>query len=246
MNGKLWLNALVLSTAAGMAVSASAQSLQQIKDKASEAGQKAVEQVKQDAKGAIEKMVGKDEAAALDLNAPLPTDPRLVQGVLDNGLSYIVMKHSNPPGRANMYIHVSSGSLNEKDNQRGIAHFLEHMAFNGSTNFPPGSVVDFFQSMGLTFGQHQNAFTSFDQTTYILSFPDTKPETLDKGMRFFGDVAGRLLLTQEEIEKERQVIMEEKRTRLGAQQRVQEYMLERMIPGSLIGQRLPIGVEDTL
>ena len=75
-----------------------------------------------------------------------------------------------------------SGSLNEKDNQRGIAHYLEHMAFNGSQNFAPGSVVDFFQSMGLTFGRDQNAFTSFDQTVFQLSFPDTKPETIEKGI----------------------------------------------------------------
>jgi zinc protease len=183
---------------------------------------------------------------AIDLKAPLPTDPRLVTGELDNGMRYIVVRHANPPGRANMFIHVSSGSLNETEKQRGIAHYLEHMAFNGSENFPPGKVVDFFQSMGLTFGVHQNAFTSFDQTAYILSFPDVKPETLERGMRFFADVAGRLLLTQAEIEEERQIIMEEKRTRLGAQQRVQEAILARIAPGSTIGRRLPIGVEETI
>lgn len=176
----------------------------------------------------------------------LPSDPRLVTGQLDNGLKYIVMKHGNPPGRAQMYIHVSSGSLNETDEQRGIAHYLEHMAFNGSENFKAGTVVDFFQSMGLTFGQHQNAFTSFDQTTYILSFPDTKPETMERGMRFFSDVATRLTLSQEEINQERQIILEEKRSRLGAQQRMQDYVLERLAPGSLLGVRLPIGTEQTL
>lgn len=186
------------------------------------------------------------EVANLNLAEPLPTDPRLVTGTLENGMGYIVLKHSNPPGRANMIIHVSTGSLNEKDNQRGIAHFLEHMAFNGSENFPPGSVVDFFQSMGLTFGQHQNAFTSFDQTAYILSFPDAKPETLEKGMKFFGDVSSRLLLTQDEIDKERQIILEEKRSRLGAQMRVFEYSIAKLFPDSLIAKRLPIGTEETL
>lgn len=189
---------------------------------------------------------GAQAAPTLDLKAPLPTDERLVTGTLPNGLSYIVAKHSNPPGRAVMYIHVSSGSLNETDKQRGIAHYLEHMAFNGSENFPAGTVVDFFQSMGLTFGQHQNAFTSFDQTTYILAFPDTKPETLERGMKFFGDVAQRLALSPEEIDKERQVILEEKRTRAGGRQRMQEYVLERLVPGSLVGQRLPIGTEETV
>lgn len=184
--------------------------------------------------------------AAVDLKAALPADPRLVTGTLPNGLSYVVVKHSNPPGRANMYIHVSSGSLNETDAQRGLAHYLEHLAFNGSKNFPPGTVVDFFQSMGLTFGQHQNAFTSFDQTTYILSFPDTKAETMERGMKFFSDVAFGMLLLDAEIEEERQVIMEEKRTRLSAQQRVQEYVLQRLMPGSLIGDRLPIGTEQTI
>jgi zinc protease len=185
-------------------------------------------------------------APAGNLAAALPTDPRLVTGELPNGLKYVVLRHQNPPGRAAMWIHISSGSLNETDRQRGIAHYLEHMAFNGSENFPPGSVIPFFQSMGLNFGQHQNAFTSFDQTTYQLFFPDTKPETIDTGMKFFGDVMGRLLLKDDEIEKERQVIMEEKRARLSGEQRIQDYVLERLVPGSLIGQRLPIGVEETI
>ncbi|MFN7020869.1 MAG: M16 family metallopeptidase [Phycisphaerales bacterium] len=186
------------------------------------------------------------QVCSLALAQPLPTDPRLVTGELPNGMRYIVKQHANPPGRASMWIHVSSGSLNETDAQRGIAHYLEHMAFNGSENFKPGSVIDFFQSMGLMFGQHQNAFTSFDQTTYQLALPDTRPETLDKGLLFFADVAGRLSLLPEEIEEERQIIFEEKRTRKGAEQRTQEYVLERMIPGSLIGERLPIGTDRTL
>ncbi|MCC6429236.1 MAG: insulinase family protein [Phycisphaerales bacterium] len=180
------------------------------------------------------------------LAQPLPTDPKLVTGTLDNGLSYIIRKHDNPPGRAALYLHVASGSLNETDKQRGLAHYLEHLAFNGSENFPPGSVVPLFESMGLTFGQHQNAFTSFDQTTYTLEMPDNKSETLDKALSFFSDVAFHLLLLPAEIDSERQVIMEEKRTRLGAQQRVQEYIFERLAPGSIFGQRLPIGTEETL
>lgn len=181
-----------------------------------------------------------------DLNAPLPVDPRLVRGELPNGLKYIVLQHSNPPGRAAMYIHVATGSLNEKENQRGIAHYLEHMAFNGSEHFPPNTVIDFFQSMGLSFGQHQNAFTSFDQTAYQLFFPDTKRETIEKGMRFFSDVATRLLLDPKEIDEERGIILEEKRTRAGGQQRMQDYILEHIAPGSLIGKRLPIGTEQTI
>lgn len=177
---------------------------------------------------------------------PLPTDPSLVRGTLENGLSYIVRKNEQPPGRVGMYLHVSSGSLNETEKQRGIAHYLEHMAFNGSENFPPGSVIPLFQSMGMSFGQHQNAFTSFDQTAYVLMLPDVKPETIATGTKFLADVAGRLTLPAAEIEKERQIIIEEKRTRAGAQQRVSEQILPKRMPGSLIGQRVPIGVEETI
>lgn len=176
----------------------------------------------------------------------LPSDPRVVTGELGNGLSYRVMQHAKPPGRVSLYMHISSGSLNETDKQRGIAHYLEHMAFNGSEHFPPGTVIDFFQAMGMNFGRDQNAFTSFDQTTYILSLPDNKPETLDQGLKFFADVNSRLLLLPDEIDKEREVILEERRTRLGGRQRVQDYMMKNLAPGSTFGERLPIGVEETI
>src|SRR5262245_53710736 len=101
----------------------------------------------------------------------LPEDPALVMGTLPNGLRYVVRPHKNPEGRVSIWLHVSSGSFNETDATRGLAHYLEHMAFNGSTNFPPGSVIPFFQSLGLAFGRDQNAFTSFDQTTYTLTLP---------------------------------------------------------------------------
>jgi zinc protease len=177
---------------------------------------------------------------------PLPTDPRLVTGELENGLRYIVRQHANPPDRAAVWLHIRSGSLNETEEQRGIAHYLEHMAFNGTENFPPGSVIPFFQSLGLTFGQHQNAFTSFDQTTYQLELPDNKPETLGKAMLFLSDVAFRMSLLPEEIDREREVILQERRARLGGMQRVQEYYLERLAPGSTFGRRLPIGTEETI
>lgn len=177
---------------------------------------------------------------------PLPTDPNLVIGKLDNGLAYVIRKHANPENRSAVWIHISSGSLNESENTRGIAHYLEHMAFNGSKNFPPGTVVDYFQSIGLAFGRDQNAFTSFDQTTYQLYLPDTKPATIDRALTFMSDVAGRLLLQPEEIEKERGIIIEEKRTRASAQQRVQDQIFEKLAPGSTFGRRLPIGTEETI
>src|SRR5262245_12134326 len=137
--------------------------------------------------------------AARAVAEPLPTDPALVTGRLDNGFEYIVMKHSIPPGRAVMWMHMHTGSLNETDRQRGIAHYTEHMAFNGSKNFAPGTLVPFFQSMGMTFGRDQNAFTNMQETTYQLTLHDTKPETLAKGMMFFSDVVGELSLRPREI-----------------------------------------------
>lgn len=177
---------------------------------------------------------------------PLPSDPRLVRGTLDNGLSYIIKQHPKPPEKVSMWIHLDTGSVNETDRQRGLAHYLEHMSFNGSENFPPGQVVPFFESLGMTFGRDQNAFTSFDQTTYQLSLPDTKAETLDKGMTFFADILSRLSLLDKEINDERAIITNEKTSRKSAQQRVGEFMLEKMAPGSRFGQRLPIGTDESL
>lgn len=176
----------------------------------------------------------------------LPTDPSLVTGELDNGLRYIIRRHAEPPARATMWIHFHTGSLNETDRQRGIAHYLEHMAFNGSENFPPGAVVPFFQSLGMTFGRDQNAFTSFEQTTYQLSLPDARPETIAKGLTFFSDVTAKLELSIKEIDAERQIIQEERRRGLSGRQRVSNYVLERIAPGSLYGLRLPIGTEETI
>jgi zinc protease len=176
----------------------------------------------------------------------LPTDPALVTGALDNGLAYVIRPHGNPPGRVAIWLHVHSGSLNETDATRGIAHYLEHMAFNGSHNFPPGSLIPFFQALGMTFGRDQNAFTGFDQTTYTLTLPDARPETLDKGLLYLSDVAMRLSLQRAEIDSERQIILEEKRTRAGAQQRLTDYIYERLAPGSTFGRRLPIGTDETI
>ncbi|MBE7467257.1 MAG: insulinase family protein [Planctomycetes bacterium] len=185
-------------------------------------------------------------AGAVDLNAPLPVDPKVKMGQLPNGMNYWIRQHATPPGKLGMWLHVGSGSLNESDEQRGLAHFLEHMAFNGSENFPPGSLVKFFEGMGMRFGADQNAFTSFDETTYILALPNTEPETINKGLTYFADVAFRLSLLPEEIEKERGVVLEEMRARKGAAQRLLDKRLPVMLPGSLVPKRVPIGVEETL
>ena len=184
--------------------------------------------------------------AAVDPQAPLPVDPAIQMGALDNGVAYWIRQHATPPGKISFWLHVGSGSVNEADGQEGIAHFLEHMAFNGSTHFPPGQLVQYFESIGLRFGQHQNAFTGFDQTTYTLTLPNTEPDTIDKGLLYLSDVAFGLLLTPEEIDKERNVILEEKRAHKGARQRIIEQILPALLPGSRVGRRLPIGLEATL
>ncbi len=176
----------------------------------------------------------------------LPTDPALVTGTLSNGLVYIIRQHKNPEGRVGIWLHVASGSLNETEAQRGLAHYLEHMAFNGTANFPPGSVVPFFQSLGMAFGRDQNAFTGFDQTTYTLTLPGGGRDLVEKGMLYMADIATRMSLEPAEIESERQVILEEKRARAGSRQRVQDQLYERLAPESTLGRRLPIGIEQTI
>src|SRR5688572_28922728 len=133
-------------------------------------------------------------AQEFDLQQQLPVDPNIRFGKLSNGFQYWIRSHKTPPGKISMWLHVDSGSLNEEENQRGVAHFLEHMAFNGTENYPPGTLVKYFESIGLRFGQHQNAFTSFDQTTYVLSLPDTKDQTVQKGLETLADFAFRMSL----------------------------------------------------
>ena len=171
----------------------------------------------------------------------LSTDPRVVTGELPCGLRYYVMNHDNPPKRAAVWMHIDTGSLNETERQRGIAHYLEHMAFNGSKNFPPGTVVKYFESLGLQFGRDQNASTSFDQTNYQLFLPDNSMEKLRQALLFMSDVNSRLILDPKEIDSERQIILEEKTSRKSGRQRIQDYMNTRLAPGSLFAVRSPIG-----
>lgn len=180
------------------------------------------------------------------LQTPLPMDPAVHVGRLDNGVAYWVRSHATPPGKTTFWMHVATGSLHEADGQEGIAHYLEHMAFNGTQHFPPGELLAYFEAIGLRFGQHQNAFTGFNQTTYLITLPDTKPDTIDKGLLFLADVAFRMLLTSEEIDKERNVVLEEKRASKGVGQRLTEKLLPSILPGSRVARRLPIGLEASL
>lgn len=176
----------------------------------------------------------------------LPIDPNIKMGKLSNGMKYWIRSHKTPPGKVGIWLHVGSGSVNESEDQRGLAHFLEHLAFNGSENFPAGTLVKYFESIGLTFGRHQNAFTGFDQTTYIITLPNTENETVGKGLLCLADFAFRMSLLDEEIEKERGVVLEEMRARKGARQRILDDLLPILLPGSRVAERLPIGKEEVL
>jgi len=177
---------------------------------------------------------------------PLPVDPLVFRGKLPNGMTYWIRKHTTPPEKIGAWLHVSSGSLNEDENQRGLAHLLEHMAFNGSEHFPPGSLIKYFESIGLSFGRDQNAFTGFDQTTYQIYLPDVKVATVAKGLLCLSDFAFRMSLVPEEVEKERLVVLEEIRARKGKGQRLIEKVFPILLPGSRVSERLPIGKREVV
>lgn len=176
----------------------------------------------------------------------LPKDERISEGKLSNGVRWMYRQHDNPPGKMGAMIHVDSGSLNETEAQRGLAHFLEHMCFNGSEHYPPGTLIPYFESIGMEFGADLNAFTSFDQTAYMLFLPDTEEGTIDKGLTVLSDYAFRVSLLQEEIDKERGVVLEESRSGKNAFQRVRDKLWPELFEGSRFAQRLPIGDEKVI
>src|SRR5208282_2418799 len=149
----------------------------------------------------------------------LRPDPAISFGTLPNGVRYVVMPNHEPRNRASLRLLVLSGSLEEREDQRGLAHFLEHMAFNGSTHHPPGTLVEYFQRLGMSFGGDTNAYTSFDRTVYKIELPDIRPATVAEGLGVFSDMAGGLLLRPDMIVKERPIILSEKRTRDSAEYR---------------------------
>lgn len=171
----------------------------------------------------------------------LKPDPQAHFGTLPNGLRYVIRPNHEPKNRASLRLVVHVGSLNEKPDQRGLAHFLEHMAFNGSAHYPPGTLIEFFQRMGMNFGGDTNASTGFDRTIYLLELPDTKEATLAEGLRVFGDYAGTLLLRPDDINKERGIILSEKRTRDSVGYRTVVAELGFLLHGSLYPERWPIG-----
>ncbi len=192
-------------------------------------------------------------ATALSAALPFPqegsdlkADPAARFGTLPNGLRYVIRANQEPKDRAALRLLIEAGSLHERDDQQGLAHFLEHMAFNGSVNFPPGSLIEFFQRLGMNFGGDTNASTGFDRTLYLLDLPDTRESTLVDGLKVFADYAGGLSLGKEEIDRERGIILSEKRTRDSVGYRTFVASFEFMLNGTKFPQRLPIGTADVI
>lgn len=176
----------------------------------------------------------------------LPVDPAVRWGRLENGIRYAVLANREPKGRASLRFAVAAGALHETEAQRGLAHFLEHMAFNGSKHFPPGTLIEYFQRLGMGFGNDTNAFTSFDRTVYLLELPDTQTATLEQAFTLFADYAGGLLLEPAEIDRERGIILAEKRARDSIEFRQFIAEFEFMLPEARFIQRIPIGLESVI
>ncbi len=176
----------------------------------------------------------------------LQPDPSLVFGRLENGLRYVLKKNQEPKSRVAMYLVIQAGSLHETDEQRGYAHFLEHMLFNGTTHFPPGKLVEYFQSIGMSFGGDINAHTTFDETVYDIVLPTGSKEGIEEGLLLLADYARGALLLEDEIERERGVIFAEMRSRDSAAYRAHVKETEFSMQGTRVPERMPIGVLETL
>ena len=180
---------------------------------------------------------------------PTPVDPNVRIGKLDCGLTYYIRHNDYPEHRVNFYIAQRVGSIQEEESQRGLAHFLEHMAFNGSEHFngEGNSIIDYTRSLGVAFGKDLNAYTSIAETVYnINDVPSTRQSAIDSCLLILKDWSTGLLLTDEEIDKERGVIHEEWRLRRSAMQRMLENQLEALYPGSKYGRRMPIGTMEVV
>ncbi len=179
-------------------------------------------------------------------DADIPYSSQLKKGMLANGLTYYLQKNAKPAQKVELRLVVKVGSIVEDDDQRGLAHFVEHMAFNGSKHFRKNELVSYLESIGVKFGADLNAYTGFDETVYILPIPTDKPDNLEKGMLVLSDWAQGLSFEHEEIDRERGVVLEEARLGKGARDRLQKQLLPKILHGSKYAERLPIGTEDSL
>ena len=185
-------------------------------------------------------------SVAQELEKKLPVDPNVTIGQFDNGLKYYIRTNKKPENKVELRLVVNAGSILEDDKQQGLAHFMEHMNFNGTKNFEKNELVNYLQSIGVEFGADLNAYTSFDETVYILPIPTDKPGNLDKGFQIIEDWAHNALLTDEDIDDERGVVLEESRLAKGAQMRMLRKYLPELMAGSRYAERLPIGKDEIL
>ncbi len=176
----------------------------------------------------------------------VPDDPSVIQGTFDNGLKYYIKNNGKPADKVELRLVVNAGSIVEDEDQQGLAHFMEHMNFNGTKNFKKNELVDYLQSIGVKFGMHLNAYTGFDKTVYILPIPSDDEEKLEKGFQIIEDWAFNALLTEDEINKEKGVVLEEYRTGLGANKRMMKHYLPKILYKSKYAERLPIGKKEII
>ncbi|HQV31278.1 MAG TPA: insulinase family protein [Calditrichia bacterium] len=192
----------------------------------------------------------KPQTASADSPNPglstLPVDSAITIGKLANGLTYYIRENHKPEGRAELRLAVNAGSILEGEDQLGLAHFVEHMAFNGTENFRKQELVNYLESVGMRFGPDLNAYTSFDETVYMLQIPTDSSEIVHQAFRILGDWAGAVSFDDEEIDKERGVVIEEWRSGRGASARMRDREFPVLFHNSRYAERLPIGKKETL
>ncbi|MCF6276154.1 MAG: insulinase family protein [Robiginitomaculum sp.] len=176
----------------------------------------------------------------------LKSDPNIIYGQLANGLRYGLVRNPSPKSAVAIRMRIGTGSLNETDEQLGLAHFLEHMAFNGSKNIPEGEMTKRLERFGLSFGADTNAYTSFDQTVYMLNLPDVNEEMLDETLMIMRETVENLTLEQSAIDRERGVVQSEKRRQDSPGVRASLDRFNFFAKGSRLFGRMPIGVDETL
>ncbi|MEM9596578.1 MAG: insulinase family protein, partial [Acidobacteriota bacterium] len=186
------------------------------------------------------------EPETAPLDATIPISEQIRVGTLDNGLRYLIRRNAKPEQRAELRLAINAGSMQEDDDQLGLAHFVEHMLFNGTENFEKAELVDYLQSIGMRFGADINAYTAFEETVYFLTVPTDDAEVLAKAFLVLGDWAGRASFDGEEIDKERGVIVAEWRRGQGAGSRVRDQQLPVLFKDSRYAERLPIGTKESV
>jgi zinc protease len=181
-----------------------------------------------------------------ELDRPLPLDTRIKHGKFDNGLTYYVLPHKKPEKRAHFWLVVDAGSVLEDDDQRGLAHFVEHMGFNGTRRFPKQDLINFLENVGVRFGADLNAYTSFDETVYMLQVPSDRQDLVDKGLSVLRDWADGMSFDPDEVEKERGVVLEEWRLGRGARMRLFDKQAPVLFHGSKYAERITIGKPEII